>query len=97
VQYALKDAERRSCLVYIKCGEQRIYSVNVFCMSLRIAFIHVRRRNLIYLILSRIFIAASRDLHRHNGWVAETVFGFMLGQVEQIIQRLRSGQVAQRF
>jgi len=51
-------------------------------MSLRSGFIHVHRRNLIYLILSRIFIVPTRDLHRHDVWVAGIVFMFVLCQVE---------------
>jgi hAT family dimerisation domain. len=86
-----------SCWEYIKCGERKICSVNVFYVSLRIGFIHVHRRNLIYFILSGIFRVATKDLHRHDGWVAGIVFVFVLGQVEWIILRLRSSQVAQRF
>jgi len=51
-------------------------------MSLRSGFIHVHRRNIIYLILSRIFIVATRELHRHDGWVAGIVFVFVLCQIE---------------
>jgi len=66
-------------------------------MSLRSGFIHVHRKNLTYWILSRIFIVAARDLHRHDGWVAGIVFVFVLCQVEWIILRLKSDKVTQRF
>jgi hypothetical protein len=65
-----------------------------FYMTLGIWVRWIRRTNLTYLILSRIFVVATRDLHRPDGQVAQMVFGFGSGLVAHAMFGFGSGLVA---
>jgi hypothetical protein len=87
-----KAMEGCSSLQLTKCGGLRIYSWVLIVVDLCNKYVFymsfwywVRRTNVAYLILCRIFVVVTEDIHKSDGRVAQIIFGLVSGRVARTI------------